>query len=387
MSKQTKEAEKKQSGFRLDGADGPLEIPPGEYYINTKARARRLMLNSLSADSRRVYACLELATMGFQRERAVTMERGKKRDLTPADICDQTGMSRQHVRAGLVELEAAGLAERRAEDGGKLRKGQIVLYCWATPREPGTKNCSRAQLQFPAWFPQEWEALKPLITRRKLLDSLNEESARSYIQEGIELARSYQELEIVAARFLERVCAPAQSEPANRKKEPKETQRNLPPPPPPSVSSGADEDEDSRQSKGTPKPNTKPTGPPAGAALVHALHMNAKPELDTLIQQYPAARLDQSKTEAQWKRLPAAERQKALDALPTFVTCERWTQTPQFIPFASNWLARREYQHNPPPSFQAKSKDSDFGMSRDERKRVIAEAEAKEAARRNGEKV
>jgi hypothetical protein len=55
--------------FKITGADGErIDIPAGEYYFNTKARARRMMLNFLSPEARRVYACMELATMGFQQE-------------------------------------------------------------------------------------------------------------------------------------------------------------------------------------------------------------------------------------------------------------------------------------------------------------------------------
>lgn len=89
--------------FELTGADAAtIAISPGEYYFNTKARCRRIMLNSLSNEARRVYACLELATMGFQQEEAVTMEDGKKRPLAPADICRLTELAKQEVRSGFV---------------------------------------------------------------------------------------------------------------------------------------------------------------------------------------------------------------------------------------------------------------------------------------------
>lgn len=195
-------------GFKLKAGDGPdILVPDGEYYFNTKARGRRMMLNSLSSDARRVYACLELATMGFQQELAVTMERGEQRPLTPTDVGDQTGLSRQNVRRGFEELEEAGLALRKASDGGALRKGQVLLYSWAVPRQPKKEDCSHAGLQFPDWFPESWEPLKPLISRFRLSVIEDFVAARDYKDEIDAAARGYKEAEIVAMRALEKVCA------------------------------------------------------------------------------------------------------------------------------------------------------------------------------------
>ena len=198
--------------FKLKAADGTnIAIPDGEYYFNTKARSRRMMANSLSSDARRVYACLELATMGFQQELAVTMERGEQRPLTPTDIQRQTGLLKQCVTRGLVELEDAGLALRKAPDGGALRKGQVLIYSWAVPREPKEENSKRARLLFPDWFPESWEPLKPFISRYKYSITADEVSARAYLEEGAEVARAYQDAEMVTARFLERICARTKS--------------------------------------------------------------------------------------------------------------------------------------------------------------------------------
>lgn len=395
-------------------ADEPIEVPAGEYYFNTKARARRMMLNSLSADARRVYACLELATMGYQQELAVTLERGRPRPLTPADVCDQTGLSRQHVRAGLRELETAGLAQRRAQDGGPLRKGQMMLYCWATPRRPGDKNCSRAQLQFPHWFPEGWEPLKHLITRRKLLNSLDEATARNYIPEGEEIARSYQEIEIRAARFLERVCAPASHKEEERTERTVE-RKNPPPPPPPSESPQKppqdDEEDFSNQSpqntntqtplpalpvapepnaKATPPPTTSAPPPPPGPSTAKARAADKFPE-NAGLGSYP--RVDAAKAAAVWKKMPAAERQEAVAALPKYLLCERWLKQPRFIPNLSTWLKEERYKYEPEKFFEvSRSRDAtSFGLpSADEAKRLIDDAtqaeDRRRAARRNGGK-
>ena len=399
-----KEKETAARPFVIRGAaDERIEVPAGEYYFNTKARARRMMLNSLSADARRVYACLELATMGYQQELAVTLERGRQRPLTPADVSDQTGLSRQHVRAGLRELETAGLAERRAQDGGHLRKGQVLLYCWATPRRPGEKNCSRAQLQFPQWFPEEWEPLKQLITRRKLLISLDEESARRYISEGVEVARRYKEAEIVAARFLESVCAPT---PHIRRKE---IERKNPPPPPESPPKPTQDDEEDfpnqpRENTNTPPlvaldvikprgfgvqridltvktPPPLPAGAPAVPAVPAAAWVRGEPptadnSFDRLARDYPRDRFDHAAAAAQWRRKAPAQRQRALDALPKFLTCPRWAETPEYIPTASEWLRKNLYEYEPPRLLRIKAKRQEWGPSLEEAQRNIADDEA-----------
>jgi hypothetical protein len=198
--------------FKLKAGDGTnILVPDGDYYFNTKARGRRMMANTLSSDARRVYACLELATMGFQQELAVTMERGEQRPLTPTDVLQLTGLSRQNVRRGFEELEDAGLALRQAPDGGALRKGNVLLYSWAVPREPKKEDCSRARLQLPDWFPDSWEPLKPLISRYKYSLTDDEVVARAYKEEIDAAARAYKEAEMVAVRALEKICARIQS--------------------------------------------------------------------------------------------------------------------------------------------------------------------------------
>jgi len=239
--------------FKLKAGDGTnILVPDGDYYFNTKARGRRMMANSLSSDARRVYACLELATMGFQQELAVTMERGEQRPLTPTDVLQHTGLSRQNVRRGFEELEDAGLARRQAPDGGALRKGNVLLYSWALPREPKKEDCSRARLQLPDWFPDSWEALKPLISRYKYSFIEDEVAARDYKDEIDAAARAYKEAEMVAVRALEKVCARAQSPRASSyRKNGKNIERTAaavlpsgapPPPVPPTPASAPIED-------------------------------------------------------------------------------------------------------------------------------------------------
>lgn len=215
--------------FLIKGAgDQPIPTPAGEFYGNTKPRARRMMQNPLSNQARRIYACLELATMGYQQELAVKTTRGRngrpeQQPLTPSDIANETGLSRQHVRRGLAELERAGLAERRPADGNTLRKGQVRLYSWAIPRKEVARKVAARGYNFPAWFPPVWEPLRPLISRFKLQISIEQNAVGGYISEGEAAAHGYQQAEKRALSFLNRICAPRQM--TTHKREAERTER------------------------------------------------------------------------------------------------------------------------------------------------------------------
>ena len=217
----------KKKSYSIKAADKTIiEIPPGEFYINPKARTRRLMLNSLSKEARQVYACLELGTMGYKQELAVITElmpdgRKRRRPLTPGDISRKTGLLKQAVTRALVELEEAGLAERKSDDGGPLRNGHMLLYSWAVPkRHPASPNNGkgkRARLPFEEWFPPEWSPLVPFIKRLKYEVSIDEVNARDYLLEGKEAARVYQEGIKVVERFLSKICAQPSGDPSIKK--------------------------------------------------------------------------------------------------------------------------------------------------------------------------
>jgi len=201
--------------FEITAADGStIAVPPGDYYFNTKARARRMMMNSLSSEARQVYACLELATMGFQRELAVKMVSNQRVPLTPSDIGTQTGLTNQNVRLALIELEQQGLAERKPIDENRpLQKGNVQIYSWATPRELKCKEHDSALtlssiLQIPDWFPDSWSPLAAFIKRQKLSVVIDQTTCEELLVEGEAIARHYQAAEIVVSQFLERVCAP-----------------------------------------------------------------------------------------------------------------------------------------------------------------------------------
>jgi hypothetical protein len=308
-------------GFKIKAADGTtLEIADGDFYFNTKARARRMCLNSLSSDARRVYACLELATMSWKQELAVIMEAGEKRPLTPNDIRLQTGLLKQHVTRGLVELEDAGLAERRAPDGGALRKGNVLIYSWAVPREPKKENSNRARLLFPDWFPESWEPLKAIISKEKYSITIDEVTARGYFEEGAEVARGYQESKMVAARFLERISAQPQSAVASLCIERTEIYKER-------------------------------TSSSAVVAKVQA----AKAEEDgTLYKKfkdsYPETRFDESEAKPIFEGKTKTEQLHILERLQVYLQCDRWKDDGgRWIKWASNWL--KVYEADPPARF------------------------------------
>ena len=317
--------------FVIKGADGnPLEVPARQYYFNTKARARRMMQNSLSSDARRVYICLEIATMGWKQELAVILDDGKKRPLTPSDIAKQTGLSRQHVSTGLAELEDAGLVLRKAPDGGPLRKGNVLIYSWAVPRQPKTEDCTRAQVQFPSWFPDSWEPIRPFITRLRLSLIDDDVTARGYIEPVAEAARRYKEAEIELTRALEPVCARPKRESASLYTKNVKILRER-------TSSSAVSDVQEAKLE-----------PPVKAEEEDgSLYLKFKTN-------YPEGHFDEAKAKESFEKKLRAQQEHILERLQIYVACERWLDDGgRWIPLASTWL--RSCFADPPPVLKKKS--------------------------------
>lgn len=199
--------------YTVQGADGrDLVVPYGEWYRNTKGRIRRMMQNSLSGNARRIYACLELATMGFSQEQAVTMDNGKKRLLLSADIMRQTGLKRQYIDNGFDELEEAGLAERRCINPDiPLQKGNIAIYSWAVPQAPKVADCHARYDKNPEWMPPSWvdsdSPICRLLKRLRISPSPDFLPPRDYISEVEESAAAYQTAEDCLVAKLRLSCA------------------------------------------------------------------------------------------------------------------------------------------------------------------------------------
>src|SRR4030095_15459284 len=113
-----------------------LGIQRGEYYLETKAAAKRIQQDAPWPYKARVFMALRLHTMAFQGEESVKMIKGGAIvPFSPQDIANATGLSRQHVRRALRELAAEGYC--RVEG---LHKGKIRIYCYAVPRARVEKN-------------------------------------------------------------------------------------------------------------------------------------------------------------------------------------------------------------------------------------------------------
>lgn len=239
------------TGFQIKGSDGQtITVPDGEYYFNTKARGRRMCQNSLSSEARRVYAALELGTMGFQQEEAVVQTKSGRHWMTRADIAAMTDLEPNHVRRGLAELEGAGLAKRvPLGNAESLQHGKIKILSWAEPRPPeqGSRGPRAAPfIAFSSLFPDSLKSLVSYATRLKLTvskDFTNDQmraALDSLSDELEEAARDLENAENRAARLLERLCAqpPPYKEERTERTEEKERgeEEAAQPPPAPEVS-------------------------------------------------------------------------------------------------------------------------------------------------------
>lgn len=316
----------KKPPLKITGADGqPIEIEPGAYYVNPKARCQRIMREQLSPEAGRVHACLELATMGWHQELAVKLERGKKIPLTP-DVCQQTGLSRQHTRRAIAELENKGLAERRSKDGGSLRRGQILLYSWALPRDNPKKVCSQRAATNSDGLPSQFHPLVILSKRLRIKIDFSDENVRETItRDGEQIARNLHESEFVAARFLKSICAQSEKPVHIRKKDRKDRTTKDTPPPPTSCSIAAPKAEEEEE---------RPVS------------------FEAFRKNYPPTRLDQAKSRALFDALSPSERQASIRWLEQHRTCPRWVDSAgRWIPLASTFLREKQFLHPPPPSF------------------------------------
>jgi hypothetical protein len=328
-------SEMKDRSFEIKGADGnPIYIKEGEYYFNTKARTRRMMTNSLSAVARRVHACLELATMGWSREKALW---GKK-NLTTSEIMRQTQLAKYEVHRGYSELTDAGLMVRRAVNGGSLHKGNVEIYSWAEPH-PEMEKKGSARATFPEWFPPSWEPLKPFINRLKIQLPANLGSAREdLLEEGAQIARDYQKAEERARALMERVRAGADSGPIKDSKDILKDKEASPGPPEPSVVIDIEK---------TINPPPPPFAPVAAEGKAEEEDGCSLPE--KFKAQYPADHFDEGKAMQIFNSRKKPEQRKILDRLEVYRSCQRWQDDDgRWIPLASNWLKTCEAE--PPPS-------------------------------------
>lgn len=327
-----------------------LGVKSGRWYQSAKARPEQLMKISLSPEAAKVYACLELHTMGYKQELAIKMLKGGRMvPLTPTDIAQETGLSKQHVRRALEELEEKGLAERRPIAGNDLTKGNVAIYSWAVPRPPKEQNGSHPRLPFPDWFSQSLEPLRALIQRYKYELPKDLEAIRGSLSALEEAARVLQTAEKGACEILDRVCAGAAH---IRKKEKESIEEKIPPPQPSVVSSNGHPkaEEEEPRSENRTEPTLTPPEPPQTPPPEP--HPEKKQDLyEQFKSSYPKDHYDEGKAKPLFRGLKPAAQQRAVDRLrDVYLTCERWQdQDGRWIPFASTFLQNDYYDTEPPP--------------------------------------
>jgi len=64
---------------------------------------------------------------------------------------------------------------------------------------------------------------------------------------------------------------------------------------------------------------------------------------------YPPLVMDEPNARPAFETLSPEEKQKAIDGLAVYLTCEVWVQRPDLIPFCSNFLRKRYYAYPPTP--------------------------------------
>ena len=348
MSSSNGSAPTANRGLTIQGIDGLVNVPAGEFITNPKARIRRMMKNHLSRNARRVHARLDLATMGFHQELAVVMDKGRIRPLTTGDISKDAEMNEGDVRRALDELDAAGLGERRAVDSGKLRKGKVEIYSWAFPRPPKEEKSVCAHTEKLRWIPED---LKPLLAyanrcRYKLSDDLDEHARTLLLERGPEIARILEEADKAAARLLDEVCA---KEPLYKEEKTERTKEKEPPPP--ASSNGhvhvVEEDEELQVIEA----QLEPLPPAETLPAVRAKDAEPVPTFDEFRAVYPGEVDPKSKGE--YVKLKPAEKIACVRSLFGYRECGRWkAQNGKFIPMASRFI-RDEYWKFKPPDDRA----------------------------------
>ena len=64
---------------------------------------------------------------------------------------------------------------------------------------------------------------------------------------------------------------------------------------------------------------------------------------------YPQHVMDEVHARSAFDALSPEEKQKAIDGLATYLTCDVWVERPDLIPFCSNYLKKRYYACTPTP--------------------------------------
>jgi hypothetical protein len=304
-----------------------LGIKEGEYFTDSKLRAKRAMRSPCFSGPARIHIYLGLATMAFQQELAVKMEAGKRVPVQPADVCEATGIDRRHFRQYMDCLESQGLAKTEG-----WTKGRFKLYAYAVPRAlPSTDDVTARVTLFAGCSPE----LDHLLRHYRIHLPANFVPDPVTIAELERLARVTKEAEMSLRAYAK--ChqnGSAYKEEINGEKH---IERN--------TSSSSTSLNGSNQAGG-------------GESTERAERKAEEEDFGVLYQkfkaEYPEGRFDEAKAKPAFKALKPEDRKRALIRLrDPYLKCARWLdQGGKWIPFASNFLKDRYFDNDPPPLLQ-----------------------------------
>jgi hypothetical protein len=181
-----------------------LGVREGQYFIDSKLRAKRAMQSRCFSRAARVHICLGLHTMGFQQQLAIKLVAGERVPIGTSDIAHETGLHKQNVRPALRELRAAGLADVKGST-----KGRLEIFAWAVPRPALPQNGNSRNYHFDGAPPE----LQALLSRYKISLPHGFVLSREYLDAVEDAARKCQNAEMVLKSALKGNRA---SEPSNK---------------------------------------------------------------------------------------------------------------------------------------------------------------------------
>jgi hypothetical protein len=158
-----------------------LGIEPGEYFTGSKLKLQRGMKARCFSESARIWCCLGLHTEGFQQELAVKVVAGKRVPLQPIDVATKTGIKKQNIRRGMLDLRAWGMGDIEGDE-----HHDVSLYAWVKPRPVIAEEV--IERDYFAHVPDEWRSL---FRRFKVRPAEDFEFARDYLDEVEAAARDY----------------------------------------------------------------------------------------------------------------------------------------------------------------------------------------------------
>jgi DNA-binding transcriptional ArsR family regulator len=341
---------REKATLEVTGADGqPIIIPEKQWYVTPKARPQRMMRNSLSNEARQVYACLELATMGWRQELAVKMDNGKTVPLTASDLVEQTGLSLPNVRRALIELEEEGLGCRRSADDGPLRKGKVEIYSFAVPR-PAQKV--KYQSRATGILELDDAELKPLQTflkRWKITPDPEIPVARDGLKSLSDDIAQWEKTGNALRARAETLCAPSRYKEERKERNGKEYIGERPP-----------------SSSAVP---TLEEDPPKKAE-----EEEDRSPYQKFKAAYPPDHFDEPKAKPSFEKKTKTEQAGILARLQVYLSCDRWQDDGgRWIPFASKWL--ESYEADPPPALKKAKTATTTGIDEERLRRIAAQVE------------